>query len=82
MGLAPFSALLLAALWRVTVGKARDHTLAPALAGSILGFLTIGLFDSLLDVPRVSFLFYLLMATALFLPPGAPSPRRTSPVAL
>ncbi len=82
VGLALFSALLLAALWRVTVGKARDHTLAPALAGSILGFLTIGLFDSLLDVPRVSFLFYLLMATALFLPPGAPSPRRTSPVAL
>lgn len=82
VGLALLSALLLAAFWRVTGGKARDHTLAPALAGSMLGFLIIGLFDSLLDVPRVTFLFYLLMSTALLLSSGTPSPRHTSPVRL
>ena len=55
------------ALWRVTLGHARRHPLAPGLAGALLGFAIIGLFDSLLDAPRVAFLFYLLVAIGLTL---------------
>jgi hypothetical protein len=32
----------------------------------------VGFFDSLLDVPRVAFLFYLLLLTALVLPRYVP----------
>lgn len=82
VGLVLFSALLSAAFWRVTGGMARDHALAPALAGSMLGFFVIGLFDSLLDVPRVSFLFYLTVSMALLLPSGSPTTRRAAPTRL
>lgn len=68
VGLALLAALLVGALWRVTAGHARDHPLAPGLAGALAGFLAVGLFDSLLDVPRVAFLFYLLLGVALMLP--------------
>ncbi|HEY9102140.1 hypothetical protein [Chitinimonas sp.] len=80
IGLALFLCLLVAAGWRLLVGDARSHPLAPALAASLLAFLVVGAFDSLLDVPRVAFLFYLLLMLALYLP--APRPGRPSaPVA-
>ena len=44
---------------------------APALAASLAGFLVVGLFDSLLDVPRLAWLYYLLLLTALLKPRGA-----------
>ena len=59
--------LLLGAMWRTGVGAARGHPLAPALAASLTGFVVVGLFDSLLDVPRVAWLFYLLLLMALTL---------------
>jgi len=39
--------------------------LSPAIAGSLLGFAVVGLFDSLLDVPRLAALYYLLVLVAL-----------------
>ena len=68
MGLALLVALVAGALWRTMFGSARRHPLAPAIAGAVLGFLVVGMFDSLLDVPRVAFLFYLLVVLALTLP--------------
>lgn len=68
VGLALWGLLVAGAVWRTTVGSARNHPLAPALTASLLGFAVVGLFDSLLDVPRVAWLFYLLVLIALTLP--------------
>jgi hypothetical protein len=67
VGLVLWLALCAGAMWRVSLGHAREHPLAPPLAGALAGFLVVGLFDSLLDVPRVGFLFYLLLLIALTL---------------
>lgn len=73
LGLGLLAALVGGALWRVTLGHAREHPLAPPVAASLVGLLVIGLFDSVLDAPRVAFLFYLVVLFALSLParPGA-----------
>jgi len=77
LGLGLLSLALVAAAWRLSLGRARDHALAPVLAGALAGFLVVGLFDSLLDVPRLALLFYLLLLLSLGLrtgpPPRAPS---------
>jgi hypothetical protein len=77
VGLAIWGALLVGALWRVSLGSARQNPMAPALAAGLISFMVVGLFDSLLDVPRLAWLFYLLMLIALTLPPrlsGSPRP--------
>lgn len=38
---------------------------APVLAAALVGFLTVGVVDSLFDVPRMALLFYLLVAWVL-----------------
>lgn len=70
VGLSLWGLLVVGAVWRTTVGSARKQPLAPALAASLVGFGVVGLFDSLLDVPRVAWLFYLLLLIALTLPTG------------
>lgn len=75
VGLTLWSALLLLALGRLVAAHAREHPLAPALAGGLLGFLVVGLFDSLVDAPRIAFLFYTLVLLGLGLrapPPTGP----------
>ena len=72
VGLTLFVFLLLAALGRIVFGDARGHPLAPFLAAGLTGFMIVGAFDSLLDVPRVAFLFYLLILVSLILPSGRP----------
>lgn len=67
VGLALLAALVVGAMWRTGLGSARSHPLAPAIAGALLGFLVVGMFDSLLDVPRVAFVFYLLLLLGLTL---------------
>jgi hypothetical protein len=66
------AALTLAAFWRVGFGSARHHALAPVLAGSMTAFLVVGLIDSLLDMPRLTWLFYVLLLVMLLLPPRRP----------
>lgn len=66
-GLLLLAGLCAGALARTLFGSAREHPLAPAVAGGLAGFLAVGLFDSLLDVPRVAFLFYLLVLLGLTL---------------
>jgi hypothetical protein len=67
VGLGLFVMLVVGALWRLLFVVYR-HTDAPYVASALIGFLIIGLFDSLLDVPRVAFLFYLLLFVAIVLP--------------
>ena len=79
LGATLWGLLLMGAVWRTSLGSARSHPLAPALAASLTGFAVIGLFDSLLDAPRLAWLFYLLLMIALTVrvgrvqtsPPGA-----------
>lgn len=51
-----------------------DQHGALACGTALLGFLVVGLFDSLLDVPRLALLFYLMLLCALLQPMHA-SPR-------
>ncbi|MBS0446990.1 MAG: hypothetical protein JSR59_13690 [Proteobacteria bacterium] len=67
VGLTLFAVLVAGALWRVALGHARGHPLAPGIAGAIVGFVAVGAFDSLVDVPRVAFVFYLLVLLGLTL---------------
>ena len=66
-GLCVFVLMLLGGLWRLALGSARAHPLAPAIAGALAGFVVVGLFDSLVDVPRDAFVFYFLLLQALTL---------------
>jgi hypothetical protein len=84
VGVAFWGLLLAGALWRTSLGSARRNSLAPALAAGLSGFAVVGLFDSLVDVPRLAWLFYLLVLVAWTLP-GEPQAfarqRRSAPVA-
>lgn len=60
--------MLAGAFWRACRGAGRSNPLAPAIVASLTGFLFVGLFDSLLDVPRVAWLFYLLLLLTLIAP--------------
>lgn len=53
--------ILLVAVALLKTGRSQKQLLAPAMSAAIVGFMVVGLFDSLLDVPRVAFLFFLLI---------------------
>jgi hypothetical protein len=74
VGLALWGVLVIGALARVSLGPAQAHPLAPGVAGGLAGFLVVGMFDSLLDVPRVAFLFYFLVLLGLSLQAPQPPP--------
>ena len=73
IGLLLFAVLCFCALYRLVAGAARTHPFAPFLAAALVGFLLVGLFDSLLDVPRLAFVYYVLLVASLALPKGAPA---------
>lgn len=66
-GVAALSLLVVSALRRLSFGSAHRHALAPFLAAALAGYLAVGLFSSLMDVPRVAFLFYLLLIASWML---------------
>lgn len=74
LGVIAFSLVYLAALWSVCLGRGRDMPMAPYLAASLLGFGIAGLFDSLVDVPRLTTLFFLVCFLALGLGASAAHP--------
>ena len=77
VGLALFTLLVAGALIRTALGRAQRHPDAPYVAAAIVGFVIVGAFDSLLDVPRVAFLFYFVVMLGLMLR----NPRATRVVA-
>lgn len=79
LGLALWMVLLTVALWRLSLGPARGHPLAPALAAALASFVVVGLFDSLLDVPRVAWLYYFLLLVALTLQHKPVTPAVSAP---
>lgn len=70
VGLLTWLSLACTALYRLVAGTARRHPISPFLAAALAGFMIVGLFDSLLDVPRLAFLFYLLSFIGLALRSG------------
>ncbi len=66
-GLAVVVALVGLALWRLGSAPFRWHPAAPFVAASILGAVTVGMVSSLMDVPRVALLFFLMVFLALSL---------------
>jgi hypothetical protein len=59
---------VLATMRRLVFGTAHRHVLAPFIAAALAGYLAVGLFSSLMDVPRVAFLFFLLVTASWLLP--------------
>ncbi len=76
LGLLIAGLVWLAALARVTIGSAWQQPLAPALAAALLGFMVVGLVDSLLDMPRVAWQYHVLVLLALTLQQPYRSMRR------
>lgn len=64
-GLLLWGALMGTALWQLVLGRACRQPLAPYLAASLSGVLLVGLVSSVMDVPRVAFLLFLLVFFAL-----------------
>ena len=67
------------ALWRVALGGARTHPLAPALAGALIGVAVVGVGDSLLNMPRIAWCIWWLVAVALSLPSARSARDQTHP---
>ncbi|KQW46334.1 hypothetical protein ASD88_07955 [Pelomonas sp. Root662] len=65
VGLALLGSAYVLALVRLSFGRGRDHPLAPAIVAALIGFGTVGAFDSLLDAPRIGFLFFVLLLLGL-----------------
>jgi hypothetical protein len=65
VGLALLGGIYVLALVRLSFGRGRDHPLAPAIVAALIGFGTVGAFDSLLDAPRIGFVFFALLLLGL-----------------
>jgi hypothetical protein len=65
VGLLAFLLLVAFALSKLLAPAPRQGAIAPFLAASLLGALLVGAVSSVLDVPRISFLFLLLIALSL-----------------
>ena len=64
-GLSVFAVLVMWALMRLLSGPGKELDLSPYLAASLMGALLIGAVSSMMDVPRVAFLLFLLVFFAL-----------------
>ncbi|WP_313950565.1 O-antigen ligase family protein [Accumulibacter sp.] len=67
IGLLLLVVLLAMAFANLLGGRGRAHELAPYLLASLAACLVVGVFSSLLDMPRSAYLFFLLLCLALFL---------------
>lgn len=65
VGLAVGLSAFVLVLARLSFGRGRDHPLAPAFVAALIGFATVGAFDSLLDAPRIGFVFFMLLLVGL-----------------
>lgn len=65
LGLLAWLMLVTYALRHLVLGRARLQPLAPYVAASLVAVLLVGLVSSVMDVPRVAFLFWLLLLLAI-----------------
>ena len=72
LGIIAFAALLSCAVVRLAPRAWAGNTRAAVSLAAVAGFLTVGIFDSLLDVPRVSLLFFIVLLVALLQPARTP----------
>ena len=68
LGLLLFCAILIVAFAKVVKSIIRGDRGSAALAAAMGGVVIVGMFDSLLDVPRIALLFYLLVFSVLVFP--------------
>lgn len=64
-GMTIFLLMIVSVLWRLRPGNAQGKELAPYLTAAVIGFLIVGVFDSLTDVPRLAFMVYFLILHGL-----------------
>jgi len=81
IGLSLLLALLAMAFANLLRGPGADHILAPYLLAALLACLVVGVFSSLMDMPRSAFIFYLLLCSALVLDGRAPESLLEAPSA-
>ena len=77
-GLALLAIVTIAALARLSFGAARQSPLAAAIVAALAGYFVVGLFDSMLDVPRTAFMFYFVVLLAWAIPPARPGAARSA----
>ena len=82
LGVLTFSILVVYALRRLSIAAWAGQLAPGLLFAGISAFLVVGLFDSLLDVPRIATLFYLILLVAVYLTnfSGANRQQRTAPL--
>lgn len=71
LGVLALGLLVVVALWRLNMGRAKDDELSPYFTAGIVGFLIVGMFDSLTDVPRLAFAFYLVLLHSMISTSGS-----------
>ncbi len=76
LGLVSMLGLQAGALARLGLQAWRGSAPAAIHLAALAGFLVVGIFDSLLDVPRVSLLFLLVLYSAIVLPAGSAPPSK------
>jgi hypothetical protein len=68
LGMAAFGLLVASALLQLVAKGMHGELFAATLLSSLMGFMMVGLFDSILDFPRLSLLFYLLLFAGVLRP--------------
>lgn len=81
IGLLLLLALLAMVFANLLCGAGRNHVLAPYLLAALSAGLAVGVFSSLLDMPRSAFLFFLLLSCGLVVD-GRSTEGSTPPVAV
>lgn len=74
-GVVAYCMLVFGTVWTLLRRAVRENSMrSAAWVAAILAFQMVGLFDSLLDVPRITFLFMLVLCVAALQPAPAPTP--------
>ena len=73
LGVVAFLSLLLYVFARLARQARAGNSQAAVYLAGLTGFLTVGLFGSLLDVPRVSLLFFIVLLVVLMQPSNVPA---------
>lgn len=76
MGIAATAMLLLYLAGDLALRGLHGETQASISLAALAGFMVVGMFDSLFDVPRLTLLFFLVVFAAVMRPAKAPAARR------